>query len=70
MEKQFFDYEYYESYDDGLRLFYDCTLKVDLGQFLIGDKLDEITIDFKSGVMELYYKGQLASTHNLVLALV
>lgn len=70
MEKQLFDWETYDVIDDDLWLFYDCTLKVDLGQFLAGDELDEITIDFETGVMELYYKGRLASTHNLALTLV
>ena len=41
------------------------SFKVNIGRFQVGDKLEVITIDYEQGVMELYYKGELTSTHQL-----
>lgn len=65
MEEKFFDWMDYDPVDDLIVQYFDCTIKVDIGRFRVGDKLEVITIDYEHGVMELYYKGELASTHQL-----
>lgn len=53
METTLFDYEEYDILDTLILQYYDCTLKVDIGRFKAGDKIDCIVMNCDEGKITL-----------------
>lgn len=66
MEDILFDYKEYDLLDTLLVQHYDCTLKVDIGRFKAGDKIDYIIIDYDEGQIILCL-STVEFTYNLSL---
>jgi hypothetical protein len=54
MERQFFDWTGWDGGDEGNYLFYNPTLKVDLGPYKAGETLKTAIVDYQYGWMELH----------------
>jgi hypothetical protein len=46
---------------DALLQFYDCTLKVPIGSFKVGDLVPMITVDFEHGILQVFDKGRTSA---------
>jgi hypothetical protein len=57
METQLFDWKNWDSWDFAVNVYYDCTLKVPIGPYAAGTKIDTISVDFEQGFVELYGRG-------------
>lgn len=54
MEKQLFDWKGCDAVDEGLFVFYDCTLKIDFGRYFpAGTKVSAINFDMEKSKVEL-----------------
>lgn len=62
MEGEYFDYEEYDQLDDSLFLFIDCVLKKDIGHHKVGEKLDQITIDYFTGNVQIWKDVEYSSS--------
>ncbi len=54
MEKALFDWDRFDVQDTMVLQFYDCTLKVPIGGFTIGESIWSICVDFGRGTLELF----------------
>lgn len=54
MEDQLFSWERWDSVDTMAFHFYDCVLKVVIGDYSAGTKVSGIFMDYENGVMEFY----------------
>lgn len=54
MEREYFDYEEYDQLGDTLFVFMDCVLKKAIGKHKIGEKLDQIAIDYFTGDVQIW----------------
>ena len=57
METQLFTWKSWDSYDEGAYTFYRCTLKVDIGEFKVGQELEDIILDFQRGFIQIGVKA-------------
>ncbi len=53
MEKQIFDWGDFNVVDDGHYIFYNCTLKQDIGKYKKGEKWDYISINYETGELTI-----------------
>jgi hypothetical protein len=51
MEKQFFNWASWDQTDTIAFGFYDCTLKVDIGEHKVGEVIPYVEMDYSKGVM-------------------
>ena len=49
MEKQVFDWEDYDEVDTAVFNFYDCTLKAQIGKYVVGSIFSSICVNFDEG---------------------
>jgi len=54
MERQLFDWENWDSVDEGAMIFYDITMKVDISYIKIGTKFKSVCVDYQRGLLEFY----------------
>lgn len=54
MEYQLFSWERWDATDTMAFQFYDCVLKVGIGDYAAGTKVSVIFMDYEKGVMEFY----------------
>lgn len=54
MERELFDWENWDSLDTAAMMFYNATLKRDIGPHKVGDKFPSIELDFDYGFVRLY----------------
>lgn len=57
MEKELFDWENWDELSTCTLQFYNCSLRVPVGQFSVGTKFETICLSFEEGVMTLYPDG-------------
>jgi len=68
MEKQLFDWVQYDELTNNTIIFYDCKLKVPIGDFKIDDFVSSICINYEEGILMLYdVTGEEISKHKLLL---
>jgi hypothetical protein len=68
MEKQLFNWDAFDIITDDILVFYGCTLGVDIGKHKVGIQLDSISINYATGILEMYNgDGTVISTHQLEL---
>lgn len=78
MEQQLFDWTGWDQQDTSAFIFYDVTLKVDIGEHKVGTKFSSAFVDFgQAGTLEFYRDSEtdpnqvdVVSTHKLLLQVV
>ncbi len=70
METDLFSWEEWDEVDGTMNQYYNCTLEINIGDFLAGKTIPVIVLDYASGTLELVDKdNKLISKHNLKLVL-
>ncbi len=70
METDLFSWENWDELSDGASQYYNCTLEMNIGEFLAGDTIPIIVLDYESGVLEFFDNNNKSiSKHNLKLVL-
>ena len=69
MELQIFDWDEWDVISTAAFAFYGCTLKTDIPELNlhIGDKLDEIYMDYEHGEMVVYQNEEILGTFDLFI---
>lgn len=53
LERQLFDWQGWDSIDEGAYHFYDCLLKVDIGEHKAGSTVRGIVVDYQRGYLQI-----------------
>jgi len=70
MERTLFDWCGWDQLDIGVLQFTDCTLKVPVGRFNIGELVPVIVVSFEDGLIQLINSdGTPISEHNIRLVI-
>ena len=56
MEKQLFDWISWDELDT-VEMFYEVTLKIDIGEYKAGTAFDYAAVDYEKGLLEFYDDG-------------
>ncbi len=69
MERKLFSWEDWDEVG-AVEQFFDCTLETNIGNFLAGEKIPTIVLDYYDGTLELLdLEGKIISIHDIRLVL-
>lgn len=68
MENHLFEWEAYDEIGVAALNFYDCTLKVQIGKFVVGSIFSSIYVDFSQGLLAMCDGEQEVAKFNLLLS--